>query len=112
MQPEHIDKHLVANIYEFDRDHVWQLCLLSVQFKKKDYHIKKGCSSLNRHLLWRIHELVWTVQECRCFCHSESSLVVSAPDSEMSSQNGEWKAYSALMIFENRRVSLSSKNGG
>lgn len=37
---------------------------------------------------------------------------VVLPDSEMSSQKGEWNAYSALMIFENRRVSLSSKNGG
>lgn len=37
---------------------------------------------------------------------------VFIPGSEMLSQKGEWKAYSARMIFENRRVSLSSKNGG
>lgn len=34
------------------------------------------------------------------------------PESEMSSQKGEWKAYSALMILEKSRVSFSSKKGG
>lgn len=62
-------------------------------------------------LLTIIIIIFWLLQTCS---HTTVKMRAntSIPESEMSSQKGEWKAYSALMIFENSRVSLSSKKGG
>lgn len=62
-------------------------------------------------ILLLIIAIFWLLQTCS---HTRVKMRgnTSIPESEMSSQKGEWKAYSALMIFENSRVSLSSKKGG